>query len=135
MLLFDSPNREICTVKRSRSNTPTQALALLNEVTYVEAARRLAENMISHGGSTPSQRVEWAFRRVLGRSPDTFERDSLTKRLVSRLDKLKSETENARQLVSIGDSKPSDNLPVEELAAYTVTANVLLNLDETLTRP
>ena len=135
MLLFDSPNREICTVKRSRSNTPTQALALLNEVTYVEAARRLAEGMMTEGGATPGERVDWAFRRVVGRAPDAFERESLTKRLLVRLQKMGGEAEKAAQLVSVGDSKPSDKLRAEELAAYTVTANVLLNLDETVTRP
>ena len=135
MLLFDSPNREICTVKRSRSNTPTQALALLNEVTYVEAARRLAEGMLTEGGASPGERVAWAFKRVLGRAPDAFERESLTKRLTARLEKLQTHPEDARQLVSLGDSKPSEKLRVEELAAYTLTANVLLNLDETVTRP
>jgi hypothetical protein len=135
MLLFDSPNREICTVKRSRSNTPTQALALLNEVTYVEAARKLAEGMMTEGGSTPGERVDWAFRRVVGRAPDAFERESLTKRLMARLEKMRGESEKALQLVAVGDSKPSEKLRVEELAAYTVTANVLLNLDETVTRP
>ena len=135
MLLFDSPNREICTVKRSRSNTPTQALALLNEVTYVEAARKLAEGMMTEGGSTPGERVDWAFRRVVGRAPDAFERESLTKRLMARLEKMRGESEKASQLVAVGDSKPSEKLRVEELAAYTVTANVLLNLDETVTRP
>ncbi len=135
MLLFDSPNREICTVKRSRSNTPTQALALMNEVTYVEAARKLAEGMMTEGGATPAERVDWAFRRVVGRAPDVFERESLTKRLLARLEKMKGETEKASQLVGVGASKPSEKLRAEELAAYTVTANVLLNLDETVTRP
>jgi hypothetical protein len=135
MLLFDSPNREICTVKRSRSNTPTQALALLNETTYVEAARRLAESMLIEGGSTPSERVAWGFKRVLGREPDRFEKEALTKRLLARVEKIKPEPESARQLVAVGDSKASAVLSMEELAAYTLTANVLLNLDETVTRP
>jgi len=135
MLLFDSPNREICTVKRSRSNTPTQALALLNEVTYVEAARKLAEGMMMEGGSTPADRVDWAFRRVVGHAPDGFEREALTKRLMARLERMRGESEKASQLVSVGESKASEQLKAEELAAYTVTANVLLNLDETVTRP
>jgi hypothetical protein len=79
--------------------------------------------------------VDWAFRRVVGRAPDAFERESLTKRLLARLQKMGGEAEKAAQLVSVGDSKPSDKLRAEELAAYTVTANVLLNLDETVTRP
>jgi hypothetical protein len=135
MLLFDSPSREICTVKRSRSNTPTQALALLNEVTYVEAARKLAEGMLLEGGATPETRVEWAFQRVLARKPDTFERDTITQRLKARLQKLAPAEEAARQIIAQGHSKPAASLPPGELAAYTVTANVLLNLDEAVSRP
>jgi hypothetical protein len=135
MLLFDSPSREICTVKRSRSNTPTQALALLNEVTYVEAARKLAEGMLTEGGATPESRVEWAFMRVLSRKPDAFEKETVTKRLKSRLDHIAPNETAALQLVSVGSSKPASTLPAAELAAYTVTANVLLNLDETVSRP
>jgi hypothetical protein len=135
MLLFDSPSREICTVKRSRSNTPTQALALLNEVTYVEAARKLAEGMLTEGGATPESRVEWAFMRVLSRKPDAFERETVIKRLKTRLDRIAPNETAALQLVSVGSSKPASSLPAAELAAYTVTANVLLNLDETVSRP
>jgi hypothetical protein len=135
MLLFDSPSREICTVKRSRSNTPTQALALLNEVTYVEAARKLAEGMLTEGGGTPEARVEWAFQRVLARKPDAFERETVTQKLKARLQKLAPAEEAARQMISLGNSKPAESLPPAELAAYTVTANVLLNLDEAVTRP
>ncbi len=135
MLLFDSPSREICTVKRSRSNTPTQALALLNEVTYVEAARKLAEGMLTEGGATPESRVEWAFMRVLSRKPDAFEKETVTKRLKTRLERIAPNETAALQLVSVGSSKPASSLPAAELAAYTVTANVLLNLDETVSRP
>ena len=135
MLLFDSPSREICTVKRSRSNTPTQALALLNEVTYVEAARKLAEGMLLEGGNTPESRVEWAYQRVLARKPDAFERETVTQKLKARLQKLAPAEAAARQIVSLGNSKPADSLAPAELAAYTVTANVLLNLDEAVTRP
>ena len=135
MLLFDSPSREICTVKRSRSNTPTQALALLNEVTFVEAARKLAESMILEGGATAESRVDWAFLRVLSRKPDAFEKDTVLKRLEARLERLAPDDNAARQLVAVGNSKAADTIPAAELAAYTVTANVLLNLDETVSRP
>jgi hypothetical protein len=135
MLLFDSPNREICTVKRSRSNTPTQALALLNEITYVEAARKLAEGMLLEGGTTPETRVEWAFQRVLARKPDAFEKETILRKLNNRLQKLLPAEDLARKLISVGSSKPADALAPTELAAYTVTANVLLNLDEAVSRP
>ena len=135
MLLFDSPSREICTVKRGRSNTPTQALALLNEVTYVEAARKLAEGMLLEGGATKETRVDWAFQKVLGRKPDAYELQTVTSRLKARLEQFGANENAARQMIAIGSSKPVATLPSGELAAYTVTANVLLNLDETLSRP
>ncbi len=134
MLLFDSPSREICTVKRSRTNTPLQALALLNEVTYVEAARKLAERMLRDGGTTPEQRITWAFRSVTARKPSVDEVSVLSKGLAKRLARYRQEPEAAKQLTTQGASAPAANLDVAELAAYTVTANVLLNLDEVITR-
>ena len=134
MLLFDTPNREICTVKRSRTNTPLQALALLNEVTWVEAARRLAERMISDGGTTPEARITWAFRAVTARQPDASELAALTKGLAARLATFQQKPEEAAALISQGSSPPVKGLDPAELAALTVTANILLNLDESVTR-
>lgn len=134
MLLFDSPSREICTVKRTRTNTPLQALALLNEVTYVEAARKLAERMLREGGTTPEQRIAWAFRSVTARKPTADEVALLNAGLSKRLARYRQEPEAAKQLVTQGASAPAADLDVAELAAYTTTANVLLNLDEVITR-
>jgi hypothetical protein len=134
MLLFDSPSREICTVKRSRSNTPLQALALLNEVTYVEAARRLAERMLTEGGATPEARVAWAFEAVTARAPDAFELKTLLGGLRTRLSDFAQNPEAARQLISQGASQADAHLEPSELAACTVLANILLNLDEVVTR-
>jgi hypothetical protein len=134
MLLFDTPNREICTVKRSRTNTPLQALALLNEVTWVEAARRLAERMLTDGGTTPEARITWAFRAVTARQPDAAELAALTKGLGSRLAAFQQHPEDAAALISQGSSPPVKGLDPAELAAHTVTANILLNLDESVTR-
>ncbi len=134
MLMFDSPSREICTVKRSRSNTPLQALALLNEVTYVEAARRLAERMLSEGGTTPEARIDWAFRRATGRAPEKAEVAVLAKGLQSRLQKFQADADAAKKLITQGASKPDAKLEAPELAAYSTTANVILNLDEVVTR-
>lgn len=134
MLLFDSPSREICSVKRSRSNTPLQALALLNEITYVEAARRLAERMMTEGGATPQDRIAWAFARATSRRPDSFELARLTASLKDRLTDFSKNPQAGAQLIAQGASKPNPALNAAELAAYTVTANVLLNLDETVTR-
>jgi hypothetical protein len=134
MLLFDSPNREICTVKRSRTNTPLQALALLNEVTYVEAARRLAERMLHEGGTDPAARIAWAFRDVTARSPSADELNVLTARYGERLARYRAHPEAAQQLITRGASAPDAKLDPAELAACTITANVLLNLDEVVTR-
>ena len=134
MLLFDSPSREICTVRRSRTNTPLQALALLNEVTYVEAARRLAERMLREGGSTPEGRIAWAFRTVTARKPTSDEVALLGAGLAKRLAHYRQAPEAAKLLITQGASVPAADLDVAELAAYTTTANVLLNLDEVLIR-
>ena len=134
MLLFDSPTREICTVKRSRTNTPLQALAMLNEVTFVEAARSLAEKMILQGGPSPEARIQWAFKRVTSRQPAAPEIQVLLTGLTRRLARFKADPEAATQLIGFGDRKPDASVNPAELAAYVMTANVLLNLDEVVTR-
>jgi hypothetical protein len=134
MLLFDSPNREICTVKRSRSNTPTQALSLLNEITYVEAARKLAERMLLEGGAEPTSRLAWAFQHVVARKPSANELKVLLRGLETRLAKYQADPNAAAELLKQGNSPVAKDLAPAELAAYAVTANVLLNLDEVVTR-
>ena len=134
MLLFDSPNREICTVKRSRTNTPLQALALLNEVTYVEAARVLAQRMILEGGTTPEARIDWAFRRTTGRKPTEREVKVLADGLARRALRFQQTPDEAKKLLTIGAAKADAKVDPVELASYTATANVLLNLDEVITR-
>jgi hypothetical protein len=134
MLMFDSPSRELCVVKRPRTNTPLQALALLNEVTYVEAARALAQRMMTDGGATPAERIAWGFRRVTSRKPDAADLKVLTAGLEKRLARFRAEAEAARKLIVQGASKPDPKLDPAELAGYTLTANVLLNLDEVVTK-
>jgi hypothetical protein len=134
MLLFDSPSRETCTVKRPRTNTPLQALALLNEVTYVEAARHLAQRMLLEGGATAEQRLVWAFKRVTARPPSPRELQVLSAGLARHLQRFQSAPADAEKLILTGETKPPASLPPADLAAYTVTANVLLNLDELLNK-
>ncbi len=134
MLLFDAPSREICTVKRSRTNTPLQALTLLNEITYVEAARKLAERMLTDGGTTPDARLRFAFRRVTSRTPTDDELAVLVGGLNDDLARFRQDANAAKQLIVLGESKAGASLDPTELAAYTLTANVLLNLDEVVTR-
>lgn len=134
MLLFDAPNRETCTPKRSRTNTPLQALALMNEVTFVEASRALAERMMREGGKTPEERLTTGYRLATSRKPDSDTLLFLRDGFGSRLAEFQSQPEAAKVLISHGASKPDPKLDPAELAAYTVSANILLNLDRVITR-
>ena len=133
MLLFDSPSREICTVKRYRSNTPLQALSLLNEITYVEAARKLAERILREPGDRDA-RLRWAFHQVTRREIAPSELNVLAKGHDNRLRTYVADPQLATKLLANGRSPSPADLPAGELAAWTVTANILLNLDETVTR-
>ena len=133
MLLFDAPTREICTVKRSNTNTPLQALSLLNEVTYVEAARVLGQRMMKEGGSTAAQRLSWGFSNATLREPTDQELAVLQKSFARHLATYRAAPQEAAKLIDAGDS-PVATLDPIELAAYTVCANVILNLDEIITR-
>ena len=135
MLLFDAPTREVCTVKRSRTNTPLQALSLLNEVTFVEAARAFGQKMIQEGGTTPEQRITWAFKRAFARTPSADEIAVLSKGLSNKIAKFKADPESARQFLATGLFKADDKINPAELAAYGITASVILNMNEMVTRP
>lgn len=134
MAAFDAPNREQSCTRRERSNTPLQALQLLNDVQYVEAARHLAQRMLTVGGGTREQRLRFGFRLVLAREPDARELQTLSGALERHLIRYEREPAAAEKLLAFGDSRTRADLPASELAAYTLTANLLLNLDETVTR-
>lgn len=134
MLLFDAPTREICTVKRSRTNTPLQALSLLNEVTFVEAARSLAQQMMQHGGATPEQRIAYGYQRATSRSIDPAALKQLVAGVQKRITEFQAKPAEATALIAQGATKADASLNPAELAAYTTTASVLLNLDRVITR-
>jgi hypothetical protein len=134
MTLFDVPTRETCRVRRSRTNTPLQALAMLNDVTYVEAARALAERMIREGGSSPAKRLKVAYLAVLGRAPNASESTIHAKALSRDFAHYRQHPDEARKLLSEGDSPVPGSLDKSELAAYTITASTILNLDEAITK-
>ncbi len=134
MLLFDAPNRETCTPKRSRTNTPLQALALMNEVTYVEAARALAERMMKEGGDSADSRLITGFRLVTARTPDPETLKVLKSGFERRKKEFEKDEEGAKAFVMQGSSKPDPTLPATELAAYSATASILLNLDRVITK-
>jgi hypothetical protein len=134
MSTFDAPSWEICQVKRTTTNTPLQALALLNDVTYVEAARKFAERMLTEGGTTADARLTFAYRLATGRRPTAVELQSLGSSLQKYLGRYRNSPEAALELVSHGESPRNESLDVAELAAHTAIASVLLNLDETLSK-
>jgi hypothetical protein len=134
MATFDAPSREVCQVKRPRTNTPLQALELLNDVTYVEAARRLAQRMLAEGGSTAEQRLTFAFRLATARLPRPAELQVLLRGLECYQRAFHADAEAARRFVHHGDSPADDKVDAVELAAYTAAAGVILNLDETISK-
>ena len=133
MLLFDMPSREMCSVKRTLTNTPLQALALLNEVTYVEAAKKFAERMMTKGG-TPGERIAWGFRCATSRVAEKEELEILVKGYERRVEHYRRDGKAAEDLLGQGESKVADYLPKPEMAALTTVANVILNLDEVINR-
>ncbi len=134
MSIFDGPNREqVCTL-RERSNTPLQSLQLMNDIQHVEAARALAERVLSEGGSSSDDRVAFLFRTVLARQPTAAEARIAAACLTRQQTLYEADLEQAKQLVHTGESVPRDCAPVEETAAWTMVANLVLNMDETLNR-
>ncbi len=134
MTLFDAPSREQCSVRRERTDTPLQALALMNDPQYFEAARQLGYRMLRHGGGSDAARLDYGFRLVAGRPLADSERTVLSETLELQRLRFRANDEAARKVIAVGDSPvPSDVAPVE-LAAYTMTVNILLNLDEVVTK-
>jgi hypothetical protein len=134
MTTFDAPERTVCNVRRLRTNTPLQALVTLNDPVYVEAAQALARRMLSQGGSCNADRAAYGFRLCLARPP----RDDEVKRLVVLFEKTRAQFRTARDAAAALATKPLGPAPagmdVVDLAGWTVVANVLLNLDETLAK-
>jgi hypothetical protein len=131
---FDAPDRETCTVRRARTNTPLQALILLNDPTYVEASRKLAERMLVEGGRTADERIAFAFRLATARQPTAKELAVLHKILDRQIAVYNKDHEGAKKLLSVGESPRNEKLDIAELAAWTTVASVILNLDETVTK-
>ena len=131
---FDAPNREQSCTRRERSNTPMQALQLLNDVQHFEAARALAERVIAEGGPDDSAKLNWLFRTVLSRKPDTKEFSMLTAALAKQRELYQKDPKAAEKAISVGESTPKKIAAPAETAAWILIANLVLNLDETVTR-
>jgi len=132
MLLFDAPFRETCSLRRPRSNTPLQALNLMNDPTYVEAARNLAQRMMLEGGETTEGRLTYGVRLLLSRTPRTSELAVLR----AAFDRARGDFENdepaAKSLLTVGSTAANATLNPTDLAAFTTVASILLNLDEAI---
>ena len=134
MTNFDAPNREqTCTV-RERSDTPLQALQLMNDVQHFEAARAFAERIMTEGGASAADRITFAYRAALSRKPVAEEIAVVQDALKKFLAEYSQSGDAAGKVISNGESKPKAALPPKELAAWTLVANLILNLDETINR-
>jgi hypothetical protein len=131
---FDAPNREQFCTKRERSNTPLQALQLLNDTQHFEAARAFGERLLTEGGESFDERLAFAYRVALSREPATAELATLRRAFEYYSQRYRDDVDAARKVVSVGESKPKSAHDVSELATYTLLANLILNLDETITR-
>jgi hypothetical protein len=130
---FDAPDRETCTVRRPRTNTPLQALVLMNDPTYIEAARKLAERMMKEGKSD-MDRISVAFRLATGHAPTRAESNVLMKLHKTQLEAYRADQTAALKLLQVGESKRDETLDCAELAAWTMVASTILNLDQTISK-
>lgn len=134
MVNFDAPNREQFCARRERSNTPLQALQLMNDVQHVEAARALAARALAEGGADDTSRIAWLFRVLLARVPEADEAAVVVDTLSAQRGRYAADEAAAAKAIAHGASKPPAGVPAAELASWTLVANMLLNLDETLSR-
>jgi len=134
MMNFDAAGREACVVRELRTNTPLQSLNLMNDVTFLEAARKMAERMMREGGTTPVQRIAYGFELTTARQPDQRESEILQSSFNYYRDAFQSDTKAAAKYLAQGEAPRDTTLDERELAAYTTLANMLLNLDATVTK-
>jgi mono/diheme cytochrome c family protein len=134
MEIFNAPSREVCTVRRERTNTPLQALVTLNDPQFVESARRLAERTLKDGGSTVEDRLDYLARRLLARPLRPEEEKVVSASLADLSAFYQGHPADSKRLISVGDSKPDAKLDPATLAAWTMLSNEMLNLDEVLNK-
>lgn len=133
MSIFDAPDRETCQVRRARTNTPLQALALMNDVQFLEAARHFAESVIANG-DTIDDRITYAYRTVLSRKPKPSERAVVAGLFNEYLLEFQSSEGAAVEFLGVGESTRNEELDANELGAWTMVTHMLLNLSETVTK-
>ena len=133
MMIFDAPNRETCVVRRARTNTPLQALALMNDPQFVEAARVLAEDVMQKSDNI-EERITLAFCKATARPPEEKELSVLARIYESQLNDFKANPEDAKNFISVGERPVNENLDPVELGAWTMVMNTILSLDETISK-
>jgi hypothetical protein len=131
---FDAPDREVCTVRRSRTNTPLQALVLLNDPIYIESSRKLAERILTEAGPTPQERINFVFRLATSRLPSPTEMQVLEQAYERQTARYHGNPQLADKLLHVGESGINPQLDKPELAAWTMVSSIILNLDETVTK-
>jgi hypothetical protein len=134
LLAFDAPTREECTAERNRSNTPLQALVLLNDPIYVEAARVFAEHILRQNNLPRDERINWAMRHALSRAATAEELRVLADLHERHRAYYAANVEEARKLIAVGEAPVPPDIDPAELAAWTSVARAILNLHETITR-
>jgi len=133
-MLFDVASRQVCTVRPSRTNSPLHSLTLLNDITYVEAARQFAARVMKEGGTSPEERLNLAMRMATARHAQPRESAVLMSMLERGAKHFRAHPDAARKLLGVGESPHDKSLDPLELAAYTSVMNMVLNLDEVLTK-
>jgi hypothetical protein len=132
MMNFDASGREFCVVRELRTNTPLQSLNLMNDVAYLEAARKMAERMMREGGSTPAARIAYGFGLATSRPPSAGEAEILMSNFRYQLDRFQTDPEAANKYLNQGEATRDETLDVRELASYATVASLILNLDATV---
>jgi hypothetical protein len=133
MTLFDTSAREVCSTRRMVTNTPLQALVMLNDPQFVEAARKLGERIMKEGGATDETRAKWAYRHVIGTEPTSEQLPLLHELITQQRGFFASKSSDAEALLKVGDSPADPALDKTELATFTALAQALLNLDANIT--
>ncbi len=130
MTAFDAPSREVCTIKRENTNTPLQALVLMNDTQFVEASKLLAERMQKEGGRSLDEQLTYGFRLAVSRSPKKEEREILKELFQQQAERFRQKPKEASELLAVGQKKIDDALDKAKTAALTMVANTMLNHDE-----
>ena len=134
MAIFDAPNRETCTVRRERTNTPLQALVLMNDVQFFEAARKFGERVMKEGGKGTEERIRFIYRTALGRLPSESEKSSILNLYNEHLKDFSNSKDTVSEILSSGESPLDESLNATELASWTMITHLILNLSETVTK-